>query len=129
MNRSDVQAWLDRYVAAWRANEREPILALFSEDVAYRFSPWADPVRGSAATADAWLEDPDDPAGWDARYEAWAVDGRRAVAVGTSHYRATPDHEERTYHNVFLLEFDAQGRCSAFTELYQRETSPEGPGG
>ena len=123
MNRSDVQAWLDRYVEAWRANEREPILALFSDDVVYRFHPFGDPVIGSAATADAWLENPDDPGTWDAHYEPWAIDGQRAVAVGTSHYLATPGREERTYHNVYLIEFDGPGRCSAFTELYMRETT------
>ena len=127
MDVSSVQHWLDGYVAAWRANEREAILALFSEDVSYRFHPFGDPVRGNAAVADAWLEEPDAPDSWDAHYEPFAVDGQRAVAVGTSHYRAAAGKEERTYHNVFLLEFDADGRCAAFTELYQRDTTaPQG---
>ena len=48
MERSQVQDWLDRYVAAWRANEREPIAAIFSDDVVYRVSetpwgPWSEP--------------------------------------------------------------------------------------
>jgi ketosteroid isomerase-like protein len=121
VDRSTVQRWLDDYIAAWRANERAPILALFSEDVVYRFHPFGDAVHGSGAVADAWLESPDDPATWDAHYEPWAIDGRRAVAVGTSHYHATEGKEERMYHNVYLLEFDGQGRCSSFTELYMRE--------
>jgi SnoaL-like domain len=124
MDRSAVQAWLDRYVAAWRANERGPIEALFTEDAAYRFHPYGgedDVVEGASAIADAWLESPDEPDSWDARYEPFAVDGDRAVALGYSRYRAQADKEERTYHNVFLLEFAADGRCRAFTELYMRE--------
>jgi hypothetical protein len=127
MDRSAVQAWLDRYVAAWRANARGPIEALFTEDAAYRFHPYDgedDVVRGSSAIANAWLENPDEPDSWDARYEPFAVDGERAVATGYSHYRVRGDKDERTYHNVFLLEFAADGRCRAFTELYMREQQP-----
>ena len=126
MDRQGVQTWLDGYVAAWRANEREQIEALFTDDAAYRFHPYggeADVVTGSAAIADAWLEEPDEPSSWDARYEPFAVDGDRAVAIGRSHYLAQGDRDERTYHNVFLLEFAADGRCRAFTELYMRAKS------
>jgi hypothetical protein len=124
MQRADVQAWLDRYVEAWRRNAREP---LFTEDAVYRFHPYGgedDAAKGSSAIADAWLEVADEPDSWDARYEPFAVDGDRAAATGYSHYLARGDKSERTYHNVFLLEFAADGRCRAFTELYMREQEP-----
>src|ERR671914_624612 len=87
MNRSDVQAWLDRYVEAWRANEREPIEQLFTEDAVYGYRPWDSEkhtVTGHDAIVASWLDEPDAPGSWDARYETWAVDGDRAVAVGWS---------------------------------------------
>ena len=61
--------------------------------------------------------------GVDATYEAWAVDGNRAVAVGTSDYYtdATRSNRERRYHNTYLLEFDDAGRVRSFTENYQLE--------
>jgi len=124
MDRVAVQAWLDAYVAAWRANQRGPIEALFTEDAAYRFHPYDpedDVVKGSSAIADAWLENPDEPGSGDARYEPFAVEDDRAVAIGYSHYLAQGDQDERTYRNVFLLEFASDGRCRAFTELYMRE--------
>jgi ketosteroid isomerase-like protein len=119
MNRSDVQAWLDRYVDAWRANDAAMIEALFSDDAVYRYRPYGeDEVRGSRAIAASWLEHPDEPGSWEAHYEAWAVDGQRAVAVGTSRYAATATDPDRTYANCYLLEFDAEGRCTSFTEFY-----------
>jgi hypothetical protein len=46
------------------------------------------------------------------------------VAVGESRY-TNPDGSLRTlYHNVYLLGFDADGRCSSFTELFME--LPEG---
>ena len=124
MNRSDVQAWLDRYVEAWRANEREPIEELFSEDAVYSYRPWDSDdhtIRGRDAVVDSWLEEPDEPSSWDAHYEPWAVDGDRAVAVGWSRYAATDDAPEKLYHNAYLLEFAPDGRCRSFHEFYMQQ--------
>ncbi|HEV8546052.1 MAG TPA: hypothetical protein VGQ64_07140, partial [Candidatus Limnocylindrales bacterium] len=64
----------------------------------------------------------DQPGTYDAHYEPFAVDGDRAVAVGWSRYwtDATQATLDRIYHNVFLLRFDEDGRCSDFTELFMK---------
>ena len=127
MNRSDVQDWLDRYIAAWRANERRPIEELFTADVVYRFRPYAGhpAASGIDAVVEAWLGDTrDEPDAWEAAYEPYAVEGDRAVAIGFSRYFATDDEPERTYHNVFLLRFADDGRCAEFTEYYMLEEVP-----
>jgi hypothetical protein len=124
MDRTAVQDWLDRYVAAWRANQREPIEALFTEDVVYRWRPYEshEAARGIDAVVDAWLGDTqDDPKGWEAAYEPYAVDGDRAAATGYSRYFATADQPERTYWNCYLLRFAPDGRCAEFTEYYMLE--------
>ena len=124
MNTSDLQAWLDRYIEAWRANDAARVAALFAEDAVYRYNPYHDEsqwVRGRDAIAAAWLAEQDDPASWEASYAPYAVDGDRAVATGFSRYFATDEEPEKTYHNVFLLRFDADGRCSAFTEYFMLE--------
>lgn len=124
MTHADLQDWLDRYVAAWRANERDPIAALFAEDAVYRYNPYGGDdhtLHGRAAIVDGWMAEGDDPDSWEAQYEPYAIEGDRAVATGWSRYAATDDTPERTYHNVFLLRFAADGRCSEFTELFMLE--------
>jgi ketosteroid isomerase-like protein len=121
MNRDGVQAWLDRYIVAWRANDRGPIEALFTEDAVYSYRPWLSDehtVRGRDAIIASWLEEPDDPGSWEAHYEPYAVDGDRAVAVGWSRYAASDGAPERTYHNAYLLRFAPDGRCAEFREFY-----------
>ena len=128
MNRSDVQAWLDRYVEAWRANEREPIEQLFTEDAVYGYRPWDSEkhtVTGRDAIVASWLDEPDAPGSWDARYETWAVDGDRAVAVGWSRYEPTDSAPEKLYHNAYLLEFAPDGRCRSFHEFYMVKEQSE----
>ena len=127
MTKSDLQTWLDRYIEAWRTNSPGPIESLFTEDAVYRFHPYdkdEEIANGRDQIVAAWLELADDPDSWEAVYEAWAVDGDLGVAVGTSRYLATEDEPERMYHNCFLMKFDADGKCSEFTEFFVRQ--PDG---
>lgn len=129
MDRATVQRWLDRYVAAWQSFDPAEIGELFSEDATYRYHPYDegdDVVRGRDRIVSSWVapegsaSERDAPGTYDARYEAYAVDGDRAVGVGWSRYwtDATRSKETRIYDNVFLIRFDGDGRCSEFTELY-----------
>jgi ketosteroid isomerase-like protein len=124
MTRDDVRAWLDRYVEAWRANAPGPIEALFTDDAVYSYRPWDSDdrtFRGHDAIVTSWLDEPDEPGGWDAHYEPYAVEDDRAVAVGWSRYAPTGDEPERIFHNAYLLRFAPDGRCSSFHEFYMEE--------
>ena len=128
MDTTQVQRWLDDYVTAWRSNQPEPITALFTEDVVYRYRPYggdddADLGRSGPGRLLAASE-PDDPRVVGGGYEVYAVDGDRAVATGYSRYLATDDAPQRTYQNCFLLRFDDDGRCVEFTEFYMEEPPP-----
>ena len=121
-----VQAWLDAYSRAWETYDRDEIAALFSEDAEYRWHPADDPEKGRDAIVEAWLA-PDgtqssrDTAGtYRGEYRPYAVDGNRAVAIGTSTYwkDATRAEVDRLYYNSWLLEFDDEGKCSSFTEYW-----------
>jgi len=124
MTHDDVQAWLDRYVAAWAAYDAAAIGDLFSEDARYRYHPSDDGFVGRDAIVRAWLEPSgdassrDEPDTWEAHYEPFAVEGDRAVAVGWSRYAARNGQPERMYHNAYILEFASDGRCRGFHEFY-----------
>ncbi len=126
MDEAQAQEWLDRYVEVWRSGDREQIGDLFTDDVSYRYHPYDEPVLGRQAVVQSWLEDWDPKEPWEAKYRVYAVDGDRVVATGTSRYMEYRDHPERLYDNVFLLEFDDEGRCSEFTEFFVKQPSPEG---
>ena len=129
MDRPAVQEWLDRYVAAWETYDPDRIGALFSEEATYRYHPadeGDDVARGRDAIVEAWIAPEggastrDEPGTYDAHYEPYAIDGERAVAVGWSRYWKDAERSavDRIYDNVFLLRFDADGRCADFTEIY-----------
>jgi hypothetical protein len=127
VDRADVQAWLDRYVAAWLSYNPDDIRALFAEDIAYRYHPYDEPVVGREAVVASWLGESDsaeastrDAAGtYSAHYAPVAIENDVVVAAGTSSYSERPDGPiVRTYHNCFVMRFDSDGRCREFTEYY-----------
>ncbi len=127
MDHAGAQAWLDRYVAAWLSYDAHAIAALFTEDVRYRYHPYDDPIVGKEAVVASWLgeSDPegastrDAPGTYSARYAPVAVDDDAVVATGITSYGERPHGPiVRVYYNCFVMRFDAEGRCSEFTEYY-----------
>jgi hypothetical protein len=119
VDRQGLARWLDRYVEAWRTYDRGAIGDLFSDDAEYRYSPSEEPLRGRGAVVESWLDDPDEPGTWEARYEPFAVDGDACVATGESTYRNEDGAVDRIYDNCFVMRFDEGGRCRSFTEWYR----------
>jgi ketosteroid isomerase-like protein len=115
MTREGVQAWLEAYVGAWRANDAAAIGELFSADAEYRSQPYDEPQRGRDEIVADWLAEPDEPGSWEADYAPLLVEGDRAVATGETRY-----DDGRTFSNVFVLAFDPDGRCREFTEWYMK---------
>jgi ketosteroid isomerase-like protein len=123
MDRSSVQDWLDRYSAAWLSYDEAAIRSLFAPDARYRYHPYdpeADTVVGVDAIVKDWLDNRDTTGTYDSHYEPYAVEGDRAVAIGRSRYYEDASKAKliREYRNVYLLLFDAEGRCTKFTESF-----------
>jgi ketosteroid isomerase-like protein len=129
MDREQAQAWLDQYIAAWRSYDAGEIGALFSDDISYRFYPYAEPVLGREAVVESWLGDSDSstastrdaPGTYDASYTTVAVDGDVVVATGTSTYYDEPGGQvTQVFDNCFVMRFDDDGQCREFTEYYSK---------
>ena len=129
MDQQTAQDWLDRYVEAWMSYDPGDISRLFSENVAYRYHPYDEPIAGRDAVVGSWLGQSasgdastrDAPGTYEAAYSPVAVDGDTVVATGSSRYREVPDGPiVRAYENCFIMRFDGEGRCREFTEYYLR---------
>ena len=123
-----VQRWLDAYVRAWETYDPDQIAALFSEDAEYRWHPYDEPTVGRDEIVRAWVAPDgnesgrDEPGTYLGEYRPFAVDGHRAVAIGTSTYwtDASRSKVARSYRNNWLLEFDDDGKCTSYTEYYMK---------
>ena len=120
MERAAVVEWLKAYMRAWETYSPDAIGDLFTEDATYSFHPYDTPVVGRQAIVYAWLKDPDAPGTFEANYKPIAIEGDMAVVNGRSRYfkgssRSKPTKE---WDNLFVIEFDHDGRCRSFREWY-----------
>lgn len=119
-----MEAWVDDYERAWRSPGTQALDALFSPDVTYLVSPWAEPITGLAALAAFWeqgRDGPDEPFTMDS--EVVAVDGFTAVVrVEVEYARDTPGR----WRDLWILRFDQVGRCGWFEEWPFAPGQPDG---
>jgi hypothetical protein len=121
LERATVQRWLDAYVSAWKSYDPQMVGDLFSENATYAYNPFSEPVQGRAAIVASWLEEPDAAGTYDGHYEPIMLEGDRALTNGHSLY-FEPDGTtlKAEWNNIFVLRFDADGRCSEFREWYMQ---------
>lgn len=120
--RDDVRGWVEGYERLWRTPGTDRLGALFTEDVTYRASPWAEPIVGLAALRVFWeveRDGADEP--FAAGTEVVAVDGDRAVVRVAVVY----ERGER-WRDLWVVTFDADGRCRAFEEWPFSPDQPDG---
>ena len=123
ISHAEFQDWLDRYVAAWKSYDPQAIGALFSADATYRYHPEDDPVQGRDAILADWLQDPDQPGEYDARYAPLAIDATNGnhVASGWSRYVTSSGDLKDEYWNIYLVTFDDARQATSFTEWWIRD--------
>ena len=103
--------WVDEYERAWRDSDREAVVRLFSDDAAYRASPYEPSKIGHDAIKAFWLDDAGKAFGMTA--DVLAVDGDVAVVRVDVVYNGPPEEE---YRDLWVLRFAGDGRVADFEE-------------
>ncbi len=123
-SRDAFAAWLVAYVDAWRSADPAAIGDLFSPDCRYGHRAGTAIVEGREAIVADWLAD-EMGERWEATYAPLAIDGEVHVARGVTRYFAADGSLWHEYSNIFVCHFDADGRCSEFTEWWMRTFDAE----
>ena len=119
MEHRAVTIWIADYEQAWRTPGTEALARLFTPEVSYRASPWAEPIVGLERLGEFWeseREGAEEP--FELRSEVVAVEGDTAVARIFVEYTAEPGAPGERWRDLWVLRFApaADGRCSAFEE-------------
>jgi ketosteroid isomerase-like protein len=124
MDRSAVENWVAAYERAWRTPGTDALGELFTPDIAYVVSPWAAPLEGLDRVASFWeagRKGPDEE--FTMTSEVVAVDGDVAVVRLSVAYGTGDD-----WRDLWVMRFDADGRCAAFEEWPFRPGQDDGHG-
>lgn len=113
-----LESWLARYGAAWEARDAPAAGRLFAAGARYQEAPFDEPKVGRAGIEEYWRSVTADQR--EVRFESTviAVKGHAGVAHWSAKFRLESTGAIVELDGVFLLEFDASGRCSSLREWW-----------
>jgi hypothetical protein len=122
VQRADLESWIDVYERVWRTSGTDGLAELFSDDVTYLMSPWAQPVVGLEALRAFWDDErSSDGDEFTMRSEVVVVEGRIGVV------RVEVDYVGgRRWRDLWVVTLDADGRCTTFEEWPFAPDTPDG---
>ena len=121
-DRRRVEQWVDAYERAWRRPGTDGLDELFSEEVSYRPSPWAQAIRGVVALRRFWEQARvNDAEGFVMTSDVVAVEGATAVVRVAVEYG-----DGERWRDLWIVTFDAAGRCAVFEEWPFRPEQSDG---
>jgi ketosteroid isomerase-like protein len=114
MDAAEVHRWVAEYERVWRTPGTDGLAGIFTDDVTYLTSPWAEPITGLADVASFWEAERDGPdEGFAMTSEVLAVDADRSTAI----LRVSVDYDTGSrWRDLWVMRFADDGRCSAFEE-------------
>ncbi len=127
MNEADFRHWLDRYGAAWEAQDPDAAASIFTPSGTYAWGPFNEPVRGREAIREAWDyatrgQQSDIRFG----YEVLAVTDGRGIARWWASMRVNATGQPVRMEGIFLVTLDKDGLCEVFREWWNEEPPATG---
>jgi hypothetical protein len=108
-----ITTWVNRYLRAWKTDDRDDIAALFSEDAEYHERPFDTEWIGRDEIVEGWRSRWDwQQGGWDFDWSITNVQGSTVVITGVGRYV-----ELGVFDNVWTVTFDDLGRSTRFEML------------
>ena len=117
-----LEAWLQKYGAAWEARDPAAAGALFTADASYHEMPFDAPKQGRAAIEEYWRNVTTEHR--DVKFESKviSVHGNTGVAHWHTRLRVASTGATLELDGVFVLEFDESGRCKSLREWWHLKT-------
>jgi uncharacterized protein (TIGR02246 family) len=127
MNDASFRTWLDRYGAAWEAQDPAAAAALFTPDGTYAWGPFSPPIEGREAIRDAWDyatrgQQSDIHFG----YEVLTVAGGRGIARWWASMKVNATAQPVRMEGIFLVTLASDGLCQVFREWWNEDPPATG---
>lgn len=122
MTPEQLQSWLDAYRRAWESRDAGLVVTLFTEDATYQETPFTEPMRGRAAIHAYWIDKVvSHQEQISFGYEILSVRDATGIARWWARFVRIRSRAAVKLDGVFLLTFDAAGRCQTLREWWVRQ--------
>ncbi|MEO8466300.1 MAG: nuclear transport factor 2 family protein [Gammaproteobacteria bacterium] len=113
-----VEKWLAGYERAWESRDAARAAELFAANASYHEMPFEAPKAGQAGIREYWSSVTADQRDIDFKAQIIAVSGQTGVAHWSATFTAVSTGARVELDGMFVLTFDAIGRCSELREWW-----------
>lgn len=124
MNETQLESWLRSYGEAWETRDGDAAARLFTEDAAYQWGPFEEPLRGRPAIRERWGQATAGQDEVEFGFELLTAMGATAVAEWWCAFVRPKEALRRNLRGIFLLRFTEDGLCSELREWWNAEEHP-----
>jgi ketosteroid isomerase-like protein len=123
LSREELDGWLAAYGKAWETRDANAAAALFTAEATYQDVPFDPPHQGQEGIRNYWSGVTKDQRNVKFGYEVIAVSGSTGIAHWTAEFDVEPSKAHLSLNGVFVLEFDADGRCRSLREWWHLKSA------
>jgi ketosteroid isomerase-like protein len=113
-----LEKWLAGYELAWESRDAARAAELFTPNASYHEMPFEAPKAAQAGIREYWSSVTADQRDIDFKSQIVAVNGQTGVAHWSATFTAASTGARVELDGVFVLTFDASGRCSELREWW-----------
>ena len=113
-----LEKWLAGYERAWESRDAARAAELFTPNASYHEMPFEAPKAGQAGIREYWSSVTADQRDIDFKSQVIAVNGQTGVAHWSATFTAPSTGARVELDGMFVLTFDANGRCSELREWW-----------
>ena len=121
MDPAALDSWLGAYKRAWEDRDPEAAADLFAADATYHETPFDEPSRGRDGVFEYWSGATRAQRDVRFSYEILATTENGGVAHWRASFARPPAKDRVELDGVFLVELDADGRCTEFREWWHMQ--------
>lgn len=122
MDEEILKGWVDAYGQAWQTGDPDAAVLLFTEDAAYQETPFAEPARGRQAIYAYWSLVAEHHQ--DVQFSGAILSVTPAIVRCRATYLNRKTGDLTRFDGIFVLEFDAENRCTSFREWWHADPAP-----
>ncbi len=122
---SALSNWLDAYGEAWESRDADAAAKIFSADTTYQVTPYEDPHLGQDGVRNYWAGVTENQRNVQFDYQTLSVTGNTGIAHWSANFDVAPDGPHIELNGIFVLEFDADGKCRRLREWWHIQTDAE----
>jgi steroid delta-isomerase len=118
--------WLEGYKAAWGLRDADRAAALFTPDATYQDEAFSPPHAGTQGIRDYWSKVTAGQRDVQFSYTVLSVKGDTGIVHWHARFTVADTQATIELDGVFLLAFEASGKCRSLREWWHLKSTPAG---